>query len=321
MIDMGLLYQVAYDYYVNKKLQREIANELNVSRVQISKYLAKAEEVGIVKIEVIQPTSESKRIIELKERLMKLFKLKDILIAPSYGNHSQTLDGIHKLASNYVYSAPSAENPLTIGLGWGSTVYSFVTSNFDESRRNWKIIPLTGGSSLISSRNFNINHIAHTFAEKIGATAQLVYLPLLVDGPKKAVLTDSNDYRKINELWSNLDVLICSVGYSIPRSPLFNKGLIGEEYIKRLEDNNVVGDILTHYFNEKGEMIHLGVEANMINISLEQIASAKTKLIIAYGKQKTKSILGGLRSRLIDVLVTDADTVERVLHEAESKGN
>jgi DNA-binding transcriptional regulator LsrR (DeoR family) len=58
----------------------------------------------------------------------------------------------------------------------------------------------------------------------------------------------------------------------------------------------------------------------MINITVEQIASAKTKLIIAYGKDKIKSILGGMRSGLIDVLVTDANTAESVLRLSESKG-
>lgn len=315
---MDLLYRVAYDYYVNKKLQREIAKELNVSRVQVSKYLSKAEEVGIVRIEVVRPQVDSTSLQDLRKRFKESFALQDVLISPSYGNLKSLQDTLHSMAEEYIFSTFN-ETPMTVGLGWGSTIYSFVASEFSESRRSWRILPLTGGSTLISSKYFNINHIAHTFAEKLGASAQLVYLPLIVDPSNEELMRESSDYKHISDMWSNLDLIICSVGYSIPRSPLFRQGLIGEEYIEKLKREQVVGDILTHYFDEKGEMVDLGVENSMINISVEQIASAKTKLIIAYGKDKIKSILGGMRSGLIDVLVTDAETAEKVLHLSKSQ--
>lgn len=315
---MDLLYRVAYDYYVNKKLQREIAKELNVSRVQVSKYLSKAEEVGIVRIEVVRPQVDSTSLQDLRKRFKETFPLKDVLISPSYGNLKSLQDTLHSMAEEYIFSSFN-ETPMTVGLGWGSTIYSFVASEFSERRRSWRILPLTGGSTLISSKYFNINHIAHTFAEKLGAAAQLVYLPLMVDPSNEEFMRESSDYKHISDMWSNLDLIICSVGYSIPRSPLFRQGLIGEEYIEKLKREQVVGDILTHYFDEQGEMVDLGVEKSMINISVEQIASAKTKLIIAYGKDKIKSILGGMRSGLIDVLVTDAETAESVLRLSKSQ--
>lgn len=315
---MDLLYRVAYDYYVNKKLQREIAKELNVSRVQVSKYLSKAEEFGIVRIEVVRPQVDSTSLQDLRKRFKETFALKDVLISPSFGNLKSLQDTLHSMAEEYIFSSFN-ETPMTVGLGWGSTIYSFVASEFSESRRSWRILPLTGGSTLISSKYFNINHIAHTFAEKLGAAAQLVYLPLMVDPSKEEFMRESSDYKHISDMWSNLDLIICSVGYSIPRSPLFRQGLIGEEYIEKLKREQVVGDILTHYFDEQGEMVDLGVEKSMINISVEQIASAKMKLIIAYGKDKIKSILGGMRSGLIDVLVTDAETAESVLRLSKSQ--
>lgn len=319
MVDMDLLYRVAHDYYINKKLQREIANELNVSRVQVSKYLSKAEKVGIVRIEVVRPQVDSTSLQDLKARMMERFELKDVLISPSYGNLKSVQDTLHNIAREYIFSVFN-DTPMNVGLGWGSTIYNFATSQMNEARTAWRILPLTGGSTLISSKYFNINHIAQNFAEKVGASVQLVYLPLMVDSSNGEMMRESDEYKRISSMWSNLDLIICSVGYSIPRSPLFQQGLIGEEYIEKLQSRNVVGDILTHYFDEDGVMINLGVEKSMINITVEQIASAKTKLIIAYGKDKIKSILGGMRSGLIDVLVTDANTAESVLRLSESKG-
>ncbi|MCF7944838.1 MAG: transcriptional regulator [Spirochaetia bacterium] len=319
MIESDLLYKVAYEYYVNKKIQREIADELNVSRVQVSKYLSMAEEAGIVRIEVIKPQVDSSRLLNLRKDLKDFFQIENVLIAPSYGKRKPLENTLHLLAKEYLFSHYS-EKPLNIGLGWGSTIYSLVASDFNEKRKTWKIIPLTGGSALITSKYFNINHMAHMLAEKVEATPQPVYLPLLAATQDRDMIMEREDYQMIHTLWSSIDLIICSVGYSIPRSPLFKQGLIGNEYIDKLEKNQVVGDILTHYFNEYGEMVNIGIENKMINISTDQIAMAQKKLIIAYGEEKVRSILGGLRSGLIDVLITDADTAEAVLELAEKQG-
>jgi DNA-binding transcriptional regulator LsrR (DeoR family) len=59
--------------------------------------------------------------------------------------------------------------------------------------------------------------------------------------------------------------------------------------------------------------VDIGIEQSMINVSLQQIRDAGTKVVVAYGAEKTQSILGGLRTGLIDVLATDVDTARAVL--------
>ena len=311
-MDIDLLYRVALDYYVHKKLQREIAEELSVSRVQVGKYLAKAEELGIVRIEVVAPRADTKALNEIKDELVRIFELEGALISPSFGQESALKRSLHGVATEYLFSK-CGDRPMHIGLGWGTTTYDFVESSFSERRESWRVVPLTGGSTLITSKYFNINHMAQSFAERIGAAAQPVYLPLLVDDSSRRLLSRSADYRYIDDLWSTLDVVMCSIGYSIPRSPLFRQGLIGSEHVDRLKAEGVVGDILTHYFDREGRIVRLGIESSMINVSLQQIRDAGTTLVLAYGEEKTESILGGLRTGLIDVLVTDLETARAVL--------
>jgi deoxyribonucleoside regulator len=312
MVDVDLLYRVALDYYVNKKLQREIAEELSVSRVQVSKYLSKAEELGIVRIEVIPPQADTKALQDVREEMLQLFAVEEVLISPSFGQMASLQRSLHGLTTAHVLTS-YGDRPMHVGVGWGSTTYAFVQSEQSEKRESWRIVPLAGGSTLIASKFFNINHIAHAFAEKLSASAQPVYLPLTVEHSARDLLKSSSDYRYIDELWSTLDLIICSVGYSIPRSPLFRQGLLGEQHIKHLQDEGVVGDMLTHYFDINGRFVDLGIEESMINVSLQQIRDAGTKVVVAYGTEKTQSILGGLRTGLIDVLATDVDTARAVL--------
>ncbi|MBQ9828604.1 MAG: hypothetical protein IJM62_07960, partial [Lachnospiraceae bacterium] len=62
--DRAQLYRIAKKYYIEGKLQSEIALEEGVSRSMISKLLAKAKEKGIARIEVVMPRDESVDLLE-----------------------------------------------------------------------------------------------------------------------------------------------------------------------------------------------------------------------------------------------------------------
>ena len=58
------LSRVARQYYLEDRKQSEIARELGVSRPMVSRMLAEARELGIVKISVLEPESESDRLLD-----------------------------------------------------------------------------------------------------------------------------------------------------------------------------------------------------------------------------------------------------------------
>jgi len=49
------LYLIAYEYYINRKTQQEIADQLGTNRVLISRYLKQARELGLVEIKLRDP--------------------------------------------------------------------------------------------------------------------------------------------------------------------------------------------------------------------------------------------------------------------------
>ena len=46
---LRILYKIAYEYYVEKLKQKDIANRYNINRVQVSRYLKEAEKKGLVR--------------------------------------------------------------------------------------------------------------------------------------------------------------------------------------------------------------------------------------------------------------------------------
>lgn len=313
MIDDDLIYKVAIAYYVDKKKQREIADELKVSRVQISNYLKMAESRGLIRVEVVPPSVNAEERSHLKTSLQRKFALKELLLCPSYNTPKVTSETLFQLTEQYIFSTYGT-NPLTVGIGWGHTSCTFVEQLGEHNRLQWNIVPLAGGSGKISEKYYNVNYIVQRLADKLHAQFQLLYLPFFIDSMAESQNSPFNgELKRIKKYWDNLDLIICSVGSQVTNSPLFQKGVVGEKSLANLKKSQYCGDLLAHFFDINGNIIETGIEERMVNISFEQLKRVKTKMVITMGHEKNLSVLGALRAGLIDVLVTDYETVNFIL--------
>jgi len=311
MISDELLFEVASDYYVRHMLQKDIALKYGVSRVQISKYLKMAEERGIVRIEIEPPSIKSSIVKEYEAFFTSRFGLKRLFIARGARNEKTVLKALGREVTKYLGTLPERET--NIGLGWGNTIFTVAETVERLERPKWQIIPLSGGTARLADKRFNINHIVQNFANRISARAVPMYLPFILENAQQLENTkQSLEYINIQKLWEHLDVIICSVGYSIARSPLFRENLLDVSYADELEKRSVVGDVLTHYFDINGKMFEKNILENCINLGFEQYLKAGERVIVAAGHHKVDGIVGALRGGLIDTLITDEFTARFV---------
>ena len=122
---LRMLYKIAYDYYVKKLKQKDIANKYNINRVQVSRYLKEADENGLIKIKVIDPMADKKN--EIENKLISKLPIKKALIASTYSvDMDITLIAIVEEAIKYFNK--TFEPADRIGIGWGSTLYKISDS-------------------------------------------------------------------------------------------------------------------------------------------------------------------------------------------------
>jgi DNA-binding transcriptional regulator LsrR (DeoR family) len=312
-ISHELLYRVATAYYIDKKQQREIANELKVSRVQISKYLKMAEEYGLIRIEIIPPVINMEELLYFQQEFKKTFSIKDILVCPSYNTHDTLLRSLIKQAENYIWRNYGTGG-LIVGLGWGKTALELTENLQTVEHRHWQIVPLAGGNNRVSEKYYNINYLVQTFAEKIGAKSYSLYLPLIFDtrtGHQSII--QSHEFRHISKFWNAIDLIICSLGSDLAGSPLFKYETKDPKYLNNLKEAKAVGDMLMHFYDIDGKIVELGIEDRMIKISYQQLMEAKNRLVIVSGIEKTDAILGALRANFIDILIIDRSTAIHIL--------
>src|SRR5690625_7712176 len=84
-MDLQMLHRAASAYYRDDLRQAEIADRLGISRPSVSKLLAEARRIGMVRFEVLDvPTAD---VTDLERRLRELLGSDAVRVGP--GGHSQ----------------------------------------------------------------------------------------------------------------------------------------------------------------------------------------------------------------------------------------
>ncbi len=311
-----ILVKVAKLYYLDGRSQQQIAQELNVSRSLIATYLAKAKDTGIVKIHyTINDPYENDDA--LSERLCGLFPVKKCRVIPSGFKDAASAA---KLAAECAVDIVDGiiEDGNVVGIAWGFTCYEFMTA-FNTQRQfgGVTVVPLTG-SSYHTAYAFQLNEMVRIFAEKVKGKAVFIYAPAVTSSEEEKMLyMQSSQMEFVDQHWRDIDLAVISVGAPPSRG---GPGPVefGEDAFRAfLNPGMAVGDICARPINIYGEFIQDSYSGRIIGISPEDLKRSKYNLCIAAGVNKTFSIIGGLKTGLIDEFVCDEYTAKRILQVTE----
>ena len=111
--------QVAKLYYDLERTQSEIAEEVGLTRWQVSRLLRDARETGIVRIAIVP---RAQRLPALESRMQKAFGLREAIIVPSMGDGDVAQDAVAQAAGQYLASL--SPRPGLVGVSWGRTMAS-----------------------------------------------------------------------------------------------------------------------------------------------------------------------------------------------------
>lgn len=310
---LRILYKIAYDYYVEKLKQKDIANRYNINRVQVSRYLKEAEKKGLIKIKVINPMDDEKN--EIENKFISKFPIKKAIIASTYSeNIDVTMIAIAEEAIKYFNKVFKPTDK--IGIGWGSTLYK-ISQEFKSNKiyPEIKFIPLAGGS-LELDKEFQTNHISFMFTEKLQGESLQLMAPFYLKSLKEYnTIINNVEVKKIISMWGELSKAIIGIGNNFSKTPLIKLGAFSKVELTKLLNYRQVGDILTQYFNLKGEFCELPIYKQLINFPVKSLEEVEEVIAVAGGISKKYSIIGALRSGLIDTIILDSFTAQEIIKE------
>lgn len=303
MTDEKILMAEAASLYYEKKLtQQEIADLLKLSRQTVSKLLGDALRENIVEIKIHNPKTDREN---LGAQICEKFGIQNCVVCGVSNNGADLRRMITvKTAADYI--APIVEKGnLKIALSWGRTIQALIGQMPELATRNNTVFPLFGATDN-EHAYFSSNELARGMADKIGAHVKYAWFPYLPDSTEDCrLLKNLSYYKNMQSLWNEADVAIVGIGGTMILE------VFGKTFGYRENRHTVIGDVATHFFNKKGELVDL--YADTLCASVENLKNAKQTVAVACGDDKVCAIVGALRTGMIDTLITDEYTASQIL--------
>ena len=308
--EQQLMLQAARLYYEDNRTQEQIARALNTSRPTVSRLLQQARGEGIVQIKIVDPRSTHHA---LAEHLCQKFQLTEaIVIATDNDAHDVTRRRIGQATARYLERVLHSGD--TVGVGWGRTLYEVVNALAPQRAARINVVPLIGGLGQIAPV-FQVHDLARALADKFGGAWQNFYVPALVESDTVAAsLLRSTDVKTVAAQWNTLDVALVGIGnvaFEAEMQMLF-VNYLNDETQTRLRDARAVGDICVRFFDAHGKPCPDTVRG-IVCVELKQLKRARRVIGVAGGANKAEAILGALRGRFVNTLITDQFAAQRVL--------
>jgi DNA-binding transcriptional regulator LsrR (DeoR family) len=301
MSDFEQLVQASRLYYELGETQGAIAEQLGVTRPQVSRLLKRARAEGIVEIRIVDRTEVES---PAGETLRSRFGLDAVHLAPTVaGPDDLTRRMVGRLAADVLRRA--LRSGATVGIGDGVSV-SATAAALEETATpvDVTVVPLCGGHWSTGIEREPYRRVA----DATDGQARGLMAPGLVDdaGTRRALMAHAG-VRAIVDLWDRLDVALFGIG-----GPAWSASRVGDTTERELEAAEAVGEVLVAPFDLEGRFVCPTLRDRVIAFDARQLARIPVSIAVASGEAKVGPILGALRAGIVRTLVTDVVTAEAV---------
>ena len=309
--NVKLMVKVSNLYYKDSLTQDEISKKLKISKYQVNRILKKAVSSGIVQINIIDPTVS---ISNLENDLEKRFGLKRAIVVENYGlSDIELKTKLGAAAANYLLEI--IKDGDIIGVSWGTTINEVINHLPSRVNKEIQVVQITGGSHQLSI-NLNCHDITRRFAGIFGAEPHLLYAPAILDSKDLySLLLNETSIKQTFEYFDRITVALVGIGSIFPKiiSTLINTGHIDANDLESLKNHNAIGDVFSHFFDIGGKICDSSLNGRLVGMSVETLMKVPYSIGVAGGKLKAEAILGALRGKYVNILITDNTAAERVL--------
>jgi DNA-binding transcriptional regulator LsrR (DeoR family) len=204
---------------------------------------------------------------------------------------------------------------MVIGISWGSALQHMINALKPREMKDVVVIQLIGATGMESNPTDG-PLLAKLLTDRLNATCLHLHTPLVVENKmvRNALLQERSIKETLNRAG---DADIALVGIGSIDSDLYSlkmAGYISEEERQKMADAGVAGDICGNHYSINGELLDIDINNRVVGIDLPTLSKIDTVIAVAGDVRKGDAILGALRGKFIDVLVTDSLTAEYLIN-------
>lgn len=300
---LDTVYQAARMYYLEDATQAEIAARLGVSRPTVSRLVSEARRAGLVRIEVVDPFRDE--TAALGERLRVVLGLQAVHLAAV--THEATLGADLAAPLGRALAGMELIPGDAVLVSSGRTVYDVAHSGMPRLP-GVQLVPTVGGQA-DPTPWFQTNEITRAAAQRSGAIPAFLFAPALPSGAMRATLDDDPAFQHVVGLWSRAKGAVLGIGAPTSTRSALARGVPFEGDVFE----HAAGDVCLNFYAPDGSAIEFPGSDRMVRTPREVLAAVPHAVGVAVGPEKVSSILGAVRGRLVNELVTDAATARALL--------
>lgn len=308
-----LVTKVARLYHTRGLRQVEIAERMHLSQPRVSRLLAQAEELGIVRNIVAVPADLNR---DLEQALCRAYDIRDAHVVDSVDTDAEdlTIDLGHA-AAPLVARALVDVGPGTVGFtSWSRTLRHMVEMLRVPQPAPGHIVEMLGDIGEPTLQQ-DVMHLTQRFATLTGARPAFLRVPGVVASPaRRAALLEDPHVRAALGLLDDLDLALLGIGPCEVVGPLRP----GDNYFTREQFDEAaragaVGQICLRFLDASGSVVATPLDDLVVGVTHEQIRRARSRWAVAGGKDKYAILRAALTGGWLDRLVTDTATAEHLL--------
>ena len=305
-----LMVVAAWMHYYDGATHEQIAKELGVSRVKVTRLLQRARREGIVQFRVTKPLPLQ---YDLARRMKKAFSLKDAIIVKTHRFPEETLDAVGQAGAEHLRRIlfPNCR----LGMGWSTTV-SKMAPYLDLPKAHISCtVHELAGSMLGHANPYSISWL---IAQTLNVPLEAVPVPVIVGSVemRESFLREPR-IRTALEHARQCDIAFMGIGNVGPDSTLVRTGLLTQAQMLELQERGAVGDVLMRFFDINGNPVSTEFDSRVISLEWNDIRNIPYVVVMAAGPPKVKPLLGVLRGGVCDCVITDTETAQSLLEQSD----
>lgn len=299
-----MAYRAAKAYYDESRTQAEVAHSLGVSRPTVSRLLAEARELGIVKI-TVRPPGGLDTTDGLEAECAHALGLDRVYVVERshVGNlGAHVAPGVSRALSDAGLSAGD-----TLLVSSGRTLYE-VSAQELPSLPDVVVAPTVGGLDEPEAW-WQTNEITRRVAQRVGGRPLYLHAPALAEPRLHRLLNDQPGVAKIHEAWQSARCALLGVGAPLDARSMTATFFPIDPTIRERE----VGDVCARFYDATGQELLPDDGDHLVAVTREQLQRIPAAIAVAVGTEKAVSLAAGARGGFFNRLVTDTVTARQIV--------
>ncbi len=296
----SLIIKTAWYYYLENMTQQRIAEILGISRIRVIKLLEKARQTGVIQFQV---RKDSASRMALEKKLCEKYNLHDSFVVPTNPEADGVNETIAKAAAMYI--GDRIDENTILNIGYGDTPSRVLNNLAMMSEKPITCISLTGGVNY---------YLPNTHSQTFNARLFLMPAPLIASsGALASAMRQEAAVTEISRMALLSGISVVGIGGMSEDATILKSGILSKNDMYYLKMQGAVGDILSHFLDEDGNLLNNDVEDRLISTPLETIKNLENVIGVAAGNAKIAAIRAVLRGAYLDVFITDENTAQQLL--------